>query len=82
MLTIFNRVIVDCHPSLVGDRCLRFEDSINGTLEVALGLETVHPEALGKLNKRMSLDDFRATSSILSENKIALRSFILLHPPF
>ena len=81
-LTKFNRVIVECHPSLVGERCLRFKESINGTLEVAIGLETVHPEALGKLNKRMSLDDFRATSSILSENKIALRSFILLQPPF
>ena len=42
-LTKFNRVIVECHPSLVGERCLRFKESINGTLEVALGLETVHP---------------------------------------
>src|SRR5262249_14860635 len=28
-------------------------------LEVALGLETVHPEILPRLNKQMTLDDFR-----------------------
>lgn len=81
-LDMFNRVIVECHPSLVGDRCLQFKESISGTLEVALGLETVHPEALDKLNKRMTLDGFQSASSILSENKIALRSFVLLQPPF
>jgi hypothetical protein len=81
-LAMFNRVIVECHPSLVGERCLRFKESISGTLEVALGLETVHPDALNKLNKHMSLEDFQSASSLLSENKIDLRSFVLLQPPF
>ena len=81
-LDLFNRVIVECHPSLVGDRCLRFKESIRGTLEVAIGLETVHPESLDKLNKRMTLEDFQSASSLLSENNIDLRSFVLLQPPF
>ena len=55
-LATYERVIVECHPALVGERCLRFNDTIPGKLEVALGLETVHPEALAKLNKRVSLD--------------------------
>ena len=31
---------------------------LRGQLEVALGLETVHPEVLARLNKQMTLDDF------------------------
>ncbi|MAD23458.1 MAG: radical SAM protein [Verrucomicrobiales bacterium] len=81
-LAMFDRIIVECHPSLVGGRCLQFQESIKGKLEVALGLETVHPKALEKLNKRMTLEDFQSASSVLSENNIALRSFVLLQPPF
>ena len=81
-LAKYERVIVECHPALVGERCLRFNDTIPGKLEVALGLETVHPEALAKLNKRVSLDDFSAAASLLEKNQIDLRSFVLLQPPF
>jgi hypothetical protein len=51
-------------------------------LEVAMGLETVHPEVLEKLNKRMTLDQFRRAAEFLRENDIALRVFVLLKPPF
>lgn len=81
-LAKFDRVIVECHPALVGERCLRFNDAILGKLEVALGLETVHPDALAKLNKRVSLDDFSGAASLLTANQIDLRSFVLLQPPF
>ena len=81
-LAKFERVIVECHPALVGERCLRFNDAISGKLEVALGLETVHPEALAKLNKRVSLDDFSGAASLLEKNQIDLRTFVLLQPPF
>ena len=33
----FDRVIVECHPALVGEDCFRFSDSSDGTLEVAMG---------------------------------------------
>ncbi|MFT4112867.1 hypothetical protein [Silvibacterium sp.] len=82
----FDRVIVECHPALlgdrIGDRCLRFRSLIPGRLEVAMGLETVHPEALEKLNKRMTLASFRASADWLRENDIDLRAFILVQPPF
>ena len=81
-LAKFERVIVECHPALIGDRCRRFNDAIPGKLEVALGLETVHPEALARLNKRITLDDFRDAASLLQKNQIGLRSFVLLQPPF
>jgi len=51
-------------------------------LEVALGLETVHPEILPRLNKQMTLEDFRRAASFLTAHEIAVRAFVLLKPPF
>jgi hypothetical protein len=78
----FERVIVESHPALIGDDCFHFRDRLSGRLEVAMGLETVHPEILTQLNKRMTLDQFRASADRLHENDIDLRVFILIKPPF
>jgi hypothetical protein len=78
----FERVIVESHPSLIGDRCFQFRDLLSGPLEVAMGLETVHPVALEHLNKHMTLKEFSAATMRLRENAIDLRVFILVQPPF
>ena len=78
----FERVIVECHPALVGESCARFRDLIAGRLEVAMGLETAHPEILERLNKRMSLAQFEQAAQFLRKNEIDLRIFILVKPPF
>ena len=78
----FGRVVVECHPALVGPRCLEFRDLIPGRLEVAMGLETVHPEVLDRLNKRMTLDMFRRAADFLKKEQIDLRVFILVRPPW
>jgi len=78
----FERVIVECHPNLVGEPVLRFRDRLGGRLEVAMGLETAHPGVLEKLNKRMTLDQFAAAAEYLRVAKIALRTFVLIKPPF
>ena len=78
----FERVIVECHPALVGESCIRFRDLIAGRLEVAMGLETAHPEILQRLNKRMSLEQFEQAAQVLEINDIDLRVFILVKPPF
>lgn len=78
----FGRMIVECHPALVGPRCLEFRDRLSGRLEVAMGLETAHPEVLERLNKRMTLDQFRRAARYLVEQQIDLRVFILVRPPW
>jgi radical SAM enzyme (TIGR01210 family) len=78
----FERVIVESHPSLLGDSCLRFRDLLKGRLEVAMGLETAHPETLARLNKKMTLEQFSRASEWLRSNAIDLRVFILVKPPF
>ena len=78
----FERVVVECHPSLLGGRCLRFRDLLAGRLEIAVGLETVHPDALARLNKRFTVADFQKAAAFLAAHDIALRVFLLLRPPF
>ena len=78
----FERVIVECHPSLVGESALRFRDLLSGKLEVAMGLETVETGVLEKLNKRMTLATFAKAAAFLRSHDIALRVFVLVKPPF
>jgi hypothetical protein len=82
----FERVIVESHPAFLtgayAERCRRFQSLIPGRLEVAIGLETAHPEVLARLNKRMTLDAFRKGPDFLHQQDIALRVFVLLSPPF
>jgi hypothetical protein len=78
----FERVIVECHPKLVGRRFREIRRLLAAELEVALGLETVHPDVLPRLNKRMTLDDFARAAAALREEGAHVRAFILVRPPF
>ncbi len=78
----FVRITVECHPRLVGDRCLRFAERLAGSLEVAMGLETIHPQALPRLGKGMTLEDFDRAADLLRRAGIGLRAFVLVAPPF
>jgi archaeosine synthase beta-subunit len=79
----FERVVVECHPSLVGPAVARFASECGGPqLEVAMGLETVHPVASARLNKRMTPDDFRRAAGRLRGDGIEVRAFVLVKPPF
>jgi archaeosine synthase beta-subunit len=89
-VSAFDRVIVECHPALIGEKvgekigenCFRFREQLSGRLEVAMGLETVHPQIIERLNKRMTTEQFAAAAALLREHDIDLRVFILVKPPF
>lgn len=78
----FELVIVENHPRLTDERCVQFRDLLGTRLEIALGLETVHPDVLPRLNKRMTVDDFSRAARFLVKQDIAVRAFVLLRPPF
>jgi len=78
----FARVVVESHPRLIGDRCDAFARRLAGRLEVAVGLETAHPEALARLDKDMTLDDVERAAARLRAAGVALRVFLLVPPPF
>ncbi len=77
----FQTVIVENHPRLCDSHVIEFHKQLDYPLEVAMGLETAHPEVLAGLNKQMTLDDFRRAAQFLRENDIHVRSFVLLKPP-
>ena len=79
----FETVVIECHPSLVDERVERFAELIRPVrLEVAMGLETVHPEVLPRLNKRMTPDGFSSATKRLVAAGISVRAFVLVQPPF
>ncbi|MDX1585691.1 MAG: hypothetical protein R3222_03065 [Balneolaceae bacterium] len=78
----YERVIVENHPKLCNKRCLEFDHLLKGNLEIALGLETIHPEVLPRLNKQITAETFQEAVSYLNANGISIRAFILLNPPY
>jgi radical SAM enzyme (TIGR01210 family) len=75
-------VIVECHPRLIGKHALAFRDLLSGSLEIGIGLETTHPEVLDRLNKNFTLAHYAAASELLRRQRIHVRAFVLVKPPF
>lgn len=82
LLSHYDHVIVENHPKLCNHRCLKFSRMLDGTLEIAMGLETIHPQVLPKLNKQITTDLFKQAAQFLADNGISFRTFLLLNPPF
>lgn len=82
LLSDYERVIIENHPKLCGESCVEFSNMLDGKLEIAMGLETIHPEVLPKLNKQITKENFREAAELLSANHIDARAFILLNPPY
>jgi archaeosine synthase beta-subunit len=78
----FRGVTVESHVNTVGAATLAFARSLGGRLEVAVGLETVHPTAMAHLNKRLDLARFDAAARSLADAGIDLRAFVLLGAPY
>ncbi len=78
----FPGLTVESHASTVGPRTLDFARRFGGRLEVAMGLETIHPVASAHLNKRLDLARFDQAARFLGENDIDLRVFVLLGAPY
>ena len=78
----FSGVTVESHASTIGAPALEFARLIPGRLEVAVGLETIHPMALRTLNKRLTLSRFDDATGFLLDHAIDLRVFVLLGAPY
>ena len=77
----FDAVTVESHASTVGPSALDFSRRLPGSLEVAMGLETIHPDASRHLNKRLDLERFDRASAFLVEHGVDVRVFVLLGAP-
>lgn len=81
LLQPFARVTVESHPKLVAPAA-DFARRLPGSLEVAMGLETVHPHAAARLNKGSTPDDFARAADTLRAAGIGVRAFVLVGAPF
>jgi archaeosine synthase beta-subunit len=77
----FRSVTVESHANTIGPAALDFAAEISGRLEIAVGLETIHPVAASQLNKRLDLARFDRAARFLLDNDIDLRVFVLLGAP-
>jgi hypothetical protein len=78
----FAGVTVESHVNTIGRETLAFASQLSGQLEVAVGLETIHPVAATRLNKRLDLARFDSAARLLADHAIDLRVFVLLGAPF
>lgn len=78
----FAGVTVESHANTIGPLTLEFARQIPGRVEVAIGLETIHPVAVRHLNKRLDLARFDQAAGFLADNAIDLRVFVLLGAPY
>jgi radical SAM enzyme (TIGR01210 family) len=78
----FSAVTVESHANMIGPRTLDFARQIHGRLEVAMGLETIHPVASRHINKRLDIERFDMAARFLKENGIDIRVFVLLGAPY
>lgn len=78
----FESVTVESHVNTIGAATVAFARQLDRRLEVAAGLETIHPVAAAQLNKRLDFGRFDAAARLLAENAIDLRVFVLLGAPF
>lgn len=78
----FASVTVESHASTIGHAAAAFARRLRGRLEVAVGLESIHPAALALLNKRLDVARFDRAARFLADNAIDLRAFVLLGAPY
>ena len=81
LATPFSGVTVESHVSTIGPLTLEFARRLTGRLEVAVGLETIHPLAAAQLNKRLDLGAFDTGARWLADHGMDLRVFVLLGAP-
>ena len=77
----FSGLTVESHANTIGPAVLDFARQLSGRLEVAVGLETIHPVAAARINKRLDFARFERAARFLSDNGIDLRVFVLLGAP-
>jgi radical SAM enzyme (TIGR01210 family) len=78
----YKRVVVENHPKLCNKCCIEFNEMLDAKLEVAMGLETIHPDVLPRLNKQLAPEDFKNATKFLNQHNIDVRAFILLNAPY
>jgi radical SAM enzyme (TIGR01210 family) len=80
-----DRIVVENHAAITAsnaglERIRAFQELLVPPLEIAMGLESIDPEAVQIMNKSMHLRTFEKACDRLLELAIPIRVFVLLQP--
>jgi radical SAM enzyme (TIGR01210 family) len=82
VLKSYSYLIVESRPEYIKKVIGKLKE-YRGRVQVAIGLESTDPHILkNSVNKNYDFDDFKEAASLLRENGISVRTYLLLKPPF
>lgn len=73
----FDRIVVENHPRIGTRRLFEFAKRLRGRLEVAIGLESIAPRMLRRLNKQLTPGEFFDHAKQLCDADIDVRVFLI-----
>lgn len=77
------RLLVESRPEYITDESLDGVVSAHDDIELAIGLESANDQVLkNSVNKGFTVADYDRAASLLKDRKLALRTYVLLKPPF
>ncbi len=77
------RLLFESRPEFVNEQVLQRAASVNEDLEIALGLESSNDRVLKySINKGFAREDYESAARRIVSAGIALRTYVLLKPPF
>src|SRR5262249_10098265 len=77
----FSGVTVESPPTTSGAAPVGVGGRLTGRPAVAIGLETVQPDAVARLNKKLDLARFDRAVGQLRDHDVDVRAFVLLGAP-
>ncbi|MEM0136180.1 MAG: archaeosine biosynthesis radical SAM protein RaSEA [Thermoplasmatales archaeon] len=82
ILQSYEYLIVESRPEYIRKVAEKLK-KYGGRVQVAIGLESTDPTVLkNSVNKNYDFEDFKEAASLLRENGISVRTYLLLKPPF
>ncbi len=82
VLAGYENLIVESRPEYI-KRVIGGLRKYAGRVQVAIGLESTDPSILkSSVNKNYDFEDFKGAASLLRDNGISVRAYLLLKPPF
>lgn len=74
------KLTIESRPEFITPEKLKEFSGLD--LEVSIGLEVADDRILDKINKGFHLRDYEKAAKILKENGVALRTYLLVNPPY
>jgi radical SAM enzyme (TIGR01210 family) len=77
------RLQIESRPEFIKEGVLqKIKKSLDGELEIGIGLESANDRIRDSINKGFSFDNFKKAVKICKKNGVLVKAYLLLKPPF